>query len=138
MATPDLYDALAALPRLADGAIAYPGRKIWRLHTTNGGRTWTTIPLTISTINRTGDIKCGDQSLWVTNPDLRHYGTREAAEADIPNHVVKPMYEAIKLCFSDGWVVEAIASEDEIFAACFTGPDSEERAREYARWKNDQ
>ena len=36
------------------------------------------------------------------------------------------------------WVVEAInyAGEGEIYAALFSGPLAEERAREYAEWKN--
>lgn len=48
-------------------------------------------------------------------------------------------YECVKSRFCpDEWVVEAIdhASEGEIYAATFSGPGAEERAEEYARWKN--
>jgi hypothetical protein len=36
------------------------------------------------------------------------------------------------------WRVEAInyASDGEVRVAVFSGPDAEERAREYAQWKN--
>ncbi len=38
------------------------------------------------------------------------------------------------------WHVEAIdhASEGEVYMAVFTGPGAEERAREYATWKQEQ
>ena len=38
----------------------------------------------------------------------------------------------------DEWIVEAIdyGSEGEIYAATFSGPGAEKRAREYAAWKN--
>jgi hypothetical protein len=35
------------------------------------------------------------------------------------------------------WTVEAIGSDGEIYQAIFPGPDSEDRAREYARMKYD-
>lgn len=37
------------------------------------------------------------------------------------------------------WRVEAInyASEGEVYVAIFAGPLAEERAKEYARWKNE-
>lgn len=48
-------------------------------------------------------------------------------------------YECVKsrVC-QDEWVVEAIdyGSEGQIYAATFSGPGAEERAREYAAWKN--
>ena len=42
--------------------------------------------------------------------------------------------------FQGEWVVEAINNdrhgEGEIYAAAFSGPNSKERADEYADWKN--
>ena len=39
---------------------------------------------------------------------------------------------------TDEWVVEAInyAGDGEIYAALFSGPQAEDRAHEYAKWKN--
>ena len=48
-------------------------------------------------------------------------------------------YEVVKSKYAqDTWVVEAInlPGEGEIFAACFDGPDAQQRAEEYAAWKN--
>ena len=48
-------------------------------------------------------------------------------------------YEVVKSKYAqDTWVVEAInlPGEGEIFAACFDGPDAQQRAEEYATWKN--
>jgi hypothetical protein len=41
---------------------------------------------------------------------------------------------------SDDYIVEAIAlpGEGEIFTTIFSGPDSRERAEEYAGWKEGQ
>ncbi|MFZ1107031.1 MAG: hypothetical protein WAN43_01605 [Rhodomicrobium sp.] len=33
------------------------------------------------------------------------------------------------------WVVDALDSDNALLRAVFDGPDAEERAREYARWK---
>ena len=38
--------------------------------------------------------------------------------------------------FSGHWHVEAIDDEGRVFVAVFSGPEAEERAREYADWKN--
>jgi hypothetical protein len=50
-----------------------------------------------------------------------------------------PIYEAFedRRCEGD-WRVEAVdtESEGECYVAIFTGPRAEERAREYAAWKN--
>jgi hypothetical protein len=50
-------------------------------------------------------------------------------------------YEVVEDNLHPGdWRVEAIdhASEGECYIAIFTGPRAEERAREYAMWKNEQ
>lgn len=36
----------------------------------------------------------------------------------------------------DTWVVEAIGSEGEVYKTNFYGPDSENRAKEYAEYMN--
>lgn len=36
----------------------------------------------------------------------------------------------------EGWVVEAIGADGEVYVAQFFGPLAEERAKEYADWKN--
>lgn len=36
----------------------------------------------------------------------------------------------------DGWVVEAIGAEGEVYVTQFYGPLAEARAKEYADWKN--
>lgn len=49
------------------------------------------------------------------------------------------VYECVKSRFcQDEWVVEAIdyASEGEIYAATFSGPEAQQCAEEYAAWKN--
>lgn len=49
------------------------------------------------------------------------------------------VYECVKSRFClDEWVVEAIdyGSEGEIYAATFSGPGAQQRAEEYAAWKN--
>jgi hypothetical protein len=38
--------------------------------------------------------------------------------------------------YKDQWHVEAIGDEGEMFVSIFTGPKAEERAHEYANWKN--
>lgn len=130
--------ALASLPRLADGAIAYPGRIIWELRTVNGGRTWFPVQIAIGEVDCHKHIRFLGCDSWIANPDVRHYGTKEAALADIPNHTVKPVYEVVACSRHIGeWLAELIDSgEGKIFTARFTGPDSEERARAYAEWKN--
>jgi hypothetical protein len=41
--------------------------------------------------------------------------------------------------FPNDWHVETIDSDSgDIFVALFSGPDSEERAREYAKWQESQ
>ncbi len=52
------------------------------------------------------------------------------------------IYEVIRSrdCPDDSeWRAEAIdyASEGECYATIFSGPKAEERAKEYARWKNE-
>lgn len=42
-------------------------------------------------------------------------------------------------CFAarlDGWVVEKVGEEGEVFVTQFYGPLAEQRAKEYADWKN--
>jgi hypothetical protein len=47
------------------------------------------------------------------------------------------LYETVESReFPDHWHVEAIDDEGRVFVAVFSGPDAEERAREYADWKN--
>ena len=47
-------------------------------------------------------------------------------------------YEVVQSrLFPDTWVAEAIGPEGEAYIACFTGPEAEERAREYAAFKNE-
>lgn len=49
------------------------------------------------------------------------------------------VYECVKSRFcQDEWVVEAInyAQDGEIYSATFSGPGAEDRAKEYAGWKN--
>ncbi len=51
----------------------------------------------------------------------------------------KLVYECVQSkAEEDEWIVEAIdyGSEGEIYAATFSGPGAEARAREYAAWKN--
>jgi hypothetical protein len=36
----------------------------------------------------------------------------------------------------EGWVVEAVGSDGEIYVTQFYGPKAEDRAKEYASWKN--
>ena len=51
----------------------------------------------------------------------------------------KLVYECVQSkAEEDEWIVEAIdyGSEGEIYAATFSGPGAEERAGEYAAWKN--
>ena len=36
----------------------------------------------------------------------------------------------------DGWVVEAVGADGEVYVTQFYGRMAEERAIEYARWKN--
>ena len=38
--------------------------------------------------------------------------------------------------FPGQWHAEAIDDEGRVFVAVFSGPEAEERAREYADWKN--
>lgn len=45
-------------------------------------------------------------------------------------------YECVFAPKLQGWVVEAIGADGEVYVAQFYGPDSEERAAEYAAWKN--
>jgi hypothetical protein len=46
-------------------------------------------------------------------------------------------YQCMYSSRDSGWVVEAINSDSdgEIYRALFTGPEAENRAREYADWK---
>lgn len=55
------------------------------------------------------------------------------------------LFEVVKDKTQDAWLVEAINYEGgfggdkgEIFAASFSGRMAEERAEEYANWKNNQ
>ena len=130
---------LASLPRLADGAIAYPGREIWALGTWDGGRTWTPFKVTITAVDRMKLMRTTNRDIWILPTDSRHYSTKEAALADIPNHIVRPTFEVAESGFTAGeWLVEAIDhdSDGEIFFTLFSGPDAEERARKYAEWQN--
>jgi hypothetical protein len=36
----------------------------------------------------------------------------------------------------EGWVVEAVGQDGEMYVTQFYGPDAERRAHEYADWKN--
>ena len=45
-------------------------------------------------------------------------------------------YECMYAPKLQGWVVEAVGSDGEVYVAQFYGPDDEERAKEYAAWKN--
>ena len=46
-------------------------------------------------------------------------------------------YECVFSARDRGWVVEAIDfdNDGEVYRALFTGPAAEQRAREYAEWK---
>lgn len=52
-----------------------------------------------------------------------------------------PLYTTARCAIgTDDWRVEAIDYENEgiVYVTCFSGPDAEERAEEYAAWKNNQ
>lgn len=44
-------------------------------------------------------------------------------------------YECMYAPKLQGWVVEAIGSDGEVYVTQFYGPDDERRAKEYAAWK---
>jgi len=47
-------------------------------------------------------------------------------------------YEAFtdKVLFPREWRVEAISDDGDCYVTIFTGPDAQQRAEEYAEWKN--
>lgn len=45
-------------------------------------------------------------------------------------------YECMYAPKLQGWVVEAVGSDGEVYVTQFYGPGDEERAKEYAAWKN--
>ena len=85
--------ALKSLPRLADGAIAYPGRNIWTLKTKDAGKTWTPAKCAIAGVSQIQGFSklmrlVGDEDVSILTTYLRYYATKKAALADVPNHVM--------------------------------------------------
>lgn len=83
--------ALKSLPRLADGAIAYPGRSIWSLETKDGGKTWSPAKCKIAGVSEIHGISklmelVGEADVSILTTDLRYYATKKAALADVTNH----------------------------------------------------
>ncbi len=78
------------------------------------------------------DRAVNDQTTVLTDTDTAKENPQLESRGGVMDWSIFPDKE-----FPNDWHVEAIDKDSgDIFVAVFSGPDSEERAREYADWKS--